>query len=175
MELSFVPTIPWKEFPGMRFGCILKNSTREKAGRTVTVHLEMVQVAIACLQKRSGSFAVRKGTETRYSFGDSDDLLDDYAWHDGNSDGKTHPVGKLRANPNGLFDMHGNVWEWVQDKYTRKLPGGTDPLHSSSGSSRVIRGGSWYYDAQYLRSANRFYGYPAYGYFHVGFRLVRTE
>ena len=119
-------------------------------------------------------FAARGGTKTSYSFGDDGSLLGDYARYWGNSGEQTHPVGGLRANPNGLFDMHGNVWEWVQDRYTHELPGGDDPLRSSSGSNRVIRGGSWSNYARHLRSANRNYDAPGYGYNNVGFRLVRT-
>ena len=118
-------------------------------------------------------FAARGRTMSAYSFGN--DTIDDYAWYRDNSSGQAHPVGKLKPNPYGLFDMHGNVWEWVQDKYRNKLPGGVDPLHASSGSDRVIRGGSWYFSAQYLRSANRGGDHQGYGNSLVGFRLVRTR
>ena len=118
-------------------------------------------------------FAARGGTMSAYSF--DHDAIDDYAWYRGNSGSRTSPVGKLKPNPYGLFDMHGNVWEWVQDKYRSKLPGGVDPLHVSSGFIRVFRGGSWFNDAQFVRSANRFNGNPGNRNFNVGFRLVRTR
>ncbi len=86
---------------------------------------------------------------------------------------QTHEVGLKKANPKGLYDVHGNVWEWVQDKYASNLPGGSDPLNTS-GSNRVIRGGSWNNNAQNLRSAFRFSVNPAGRYYDVGFRLVRT-
>ena len=117
-------------------------------------------------------FAARGGTTSAYSF--SDGILEDYAWYSRNSGDQTHPVGKLEGNPYGLFDMHGNVWEWVQDRYHRQLPGGPDPLRSSPGSHRVFRGGSWDSFARYLRSAYRDRDNPGYGYYCVGFRLVRT-
>ena len=119
-------------------------------------------------------FAARGGTKTSYSFGDDRSLLGDYARYRGNSGEQTWPVGGLLANPNGLFDMHGNVWEWVQDWYTYKLPGGDNPLRSSSGSDRVFRGGSWFNNAQHLRSAYRFNVYPGFRFIFVGFRLVRN-
>ena len=118
-------------------------------------------------------YAARGGTSTTYSFGDNEAELGKYAWWDGNSEGHTHPVALKRKNPYGLHDMHGNVSEWVQD-WGGDLPGGVDPLRSSSGSSRVIRGGGWYNSAQGLRSALRSFGGPGGRHSHVGFRLVRT-
>ena len=117
-------------------------------------------------------YSARGGTTTAYSFGD-DDSVGDYAWYSGNSDNQTHQVGLKDPNPKGLYDVHGNVWEWVQDRYTSNLPGGRDPLNTS-GSYRVIRGGSWSNNARNLRSANRRYDIPAFRSSNVGFRLVRT-
>ena len=102
------------------------------------------------------------------------DLIDDYAWYNGNSDNQTHPVGKLASNDYGLFDMSGNVWEWTQDSWQSFLVGGLDPLRSSSEPWRIIRGGSWYYNAGILRSAYRYSGYADSRYYDVGLRLVRT-
>ncbi len=117
--------------------------------------------------------AARCGTTTAYSFGNDPDLLPSYGIYTINSNLKTHPVGSLRANPCDLYDVHGNVWEWVQDRYKRGLLGGTDPLQIF-GLRRVIRGGSWYNVAWVLRSANRGSVNPRYGDYSVGFRLVRT-
>ena len=117
-------------------------------------------------------FAARARTITAYYF--DADLIDDYAWYNGNSDNQTHPVGKLASNDYGLFDMSGNVWEWTQDSWQNFLVGGLDPLHISLGSRRVIRGGRWDYFAQYLRSASRGYGLAGYGHGNIGLRLVRT-
>ncbi len=118
-------------------------------------------------------YSARGGTTTAYSFGDDASDLEDYAWYSGNSENQTHEVGLKKANRKGLYDVHGNVWEWVQDKYAGNLPGGRDPL-KTSGSFRVIRGGSWDYTAQDLRSAIRGNVFPAFRFNFVGFRLVRT-
>ncbi len=60
-------------------------------------------------------YAARAGSKTIYSFGDSPQQLGQYAWYDQNSNNKTHPVGRREPNNWGLYDMHGNVWEWVRD------------------------------------------------------------
>ncbi len=119
-------------------------------------------------------YSARGGTTTAYSYGDAISDLRDYAWYSNNSERKTHQVGLKEANLKGLYDVHGNVWEWVQDSYTRDLPGGEDPL-IIFGSNRVIRGGGW--NSGYtpiLRSANRGYQFPGYRGSVLGFRLVRT-
>ncbi|MDR2450345.1 MAG: formylglycine-generating enzyme family protein [Candidatus Accumulibacter sp.] len=120
-------------------------------------------------------YAARAGTTTRYSFGDDADNLGRHAWYDGNSGMKTHPVGQKEANPWGFYDMHGNVWEWVQDWYDEDYYAKSpvrDPSGPSEGSFRVLRGGSWYFDAAGLRSANRFYLSPDYRVELNGFRLA---
>ncbi len=106
-------------------------------------------------------YACRAGTSTAYSFGDDPDDLEDYAWYFDNGDDSYHPVGKKKPNPWGLFDMHGNVAEWVLDAYDpafyasdeAKAP---DPLRwPTSLYPRVVRGGSWDSDPEDLRSAAR--------------------
>ena len=120
-------------------------------------------------------FAARGKTNTAYSFGNALSLLKGHAWYWGNSEKKTHPVGLKSPNPYGLYDIHGNVREWVQDGYVGALPGGIDLLGKSSSFARVIRGGGWHNDAHYLRSADRDFGFPGYRFNYLGFRLVRTR
>ena len=120
-------------------------------------------------------YAARAGTTTRYSFGDDDSELGEYAWYVENSDGKTHPVGKKRANPWELYDMHGNVWEWVQDEWHSNYNGApTDgsAWEDGSGAGRVNRGGSWGNNARRCRSALRDYDVPGSRYLNLGFRLL---
>lgn len=119
-------------------------------------------------------FMARGGTTTAYSFGDDVSELKDFAHYHENSGSKSHPVTAKRPSPGGLYDMHGNVWEWMSDWYTDSPEGNIDPQGPESGSLRVLRGGSWDYGARDLRSAGRNSDRPGGRYGGVGFRLVRT-
>ena len=125
-------------------------------------------------------YACRAGTTTRWSFGDDESQLRDYAWYRDNAwdvgERYAHIVGTKRANPYGLYDMHGNVWEWVQDWYDggyyRSSPS-VDPQGPSAGSYRVVRDGSFGHVARFVRSAFRYPVPPSDRYIYVGFRLLR--
>jgi formylglycine-generating enzyme required for sulfatase activity len=118
-------------------------------------------------------YACRGGTTTLYSFGDDESQLGQYAWYDQNSGNTTHAVGGKKPNPWGLYDMHGNVWEWCEDWYGEYAPSASeDPMGASSGSSRVLRGGSWSNLASYCRAAFRGLHVPSDRYYGVGFRVV---
>ena len=121
-------------------------------------------------------YACRAGTSTGYSFGDDDSQLRKYAWYSGNSNAP-HAVGQKLPNVWGLFDMHGNVWEWCQDWYgdygNEKVV--IDPTGPASGIYRVLRGGAFIgRPPKYVRSAARTYVQPAYRGLGSGFRLART-
>ena len=121
-------------------------------------------------------YACRAGTTTRYSFGDSKSKLGDYAWYDDNSGSKTHLVGQKKPNPWGLYDMHGNVHEWVQDDWHDSYDGApTDgsAWESGDGANRVVRGGSWFNFAGGCRSAIRDHYVPYFRYFYLGFRILQ--
>jgi formylglycine-generating enzyme required for sulfatase activity len=106
-------------------------------------------------------YACRAGTTTRYYFGDNDNQLGDYAWYKGNSGGTTHPVGQKKPNGWGLYDMSGNVWEWCEDDWHDSYAGAPDDgsawlqNDNHSRTLKCLRGGSWFDDPFYCRSAYR--------------------
>ncbi|MDQ1252616.1 MAG: hypothetical protein QG646_1738 [Euryarchaeota archaeon] len=121
-------------------------------------------------------YSCRAGTQTRYSFGDDKSKLNEYAWYGNNSGSETHPVGYKKPNSWGLYDMHGNVWEWVQDKWHNNYNGSTfdgGAWEDGNDSGRVDRGGSWYGDTRNCRSANRRRSHLGYRGNILGFRLLR--
>ncbi|MCA9129784.1 MAG: SUMF1/EgtB/PvdO family nonheme iron enzyme [Planctomycetales bacterium] len=122
-------------------------------------------------------YACRGGTTTAYSFGADASQLSRYAWFNENAwdqDEKyAHPVAQKMANPFGLYDMHGNVYEWCSDWHGEYSSGSvTDPRGPGRGSYRVSRGGSWNFNARYCRSAYRINGSPDYRNDYLGFRVA---
>ncbi|MDX8389889.1 MAG: formylglycine-generating enzyme family protein, partial [Mariprofundaceae bacterium] len=120
-------------------------------------------------------YAVRAGTMTAFSFGDNSDDAKNYAWNGKSANRQTHPVGSKKPNPWGLYDMHGNAWEWTSTIYKEDYDGSelnNDTL-STSYAQRVARGGSWYFYPKGMRSADRRLYNPKHRLAYIGFRLVR--
>jgi formylglycine-generating enzyme required for sulfatase activity len=124
-------------------------------------------------------YAARAGTATRWSFGSDEHALADHAWFNDNtrSFAKTHPVGEKRPNPWGLYDIHGNVWEWVQDSYHGNYASapadGAEWSESCATAGRVLRGGSWSNIARNTRVSYRGRNAPDYRSVWLGLRLAQ--
>ncbi|MDR1460833.1 MAG: formylglycine-generating enzyme family protein [Campylobacteraceae bacterium] len=128
-------------------------------------------------------YAARAISKDKYSFGNDANELAFYAWYyEGNKSSKqllqTHPVGQKQPNKWGLYDMHGNVWEWTEDfydpEYYTKSPL-KDPINRESSLKNItIRGGSWINSAEHLRSTVRYYKAPTAKEDNLGFRVVFT-
>jgi len=120
-------------------------------------------------------YACRAGSAGKYCFGDSESELGQYAWHLENSAYMTHPVGEKVRNGFGLYDIHGNVVEWCQDRYDEDYYARSptdDPTGPPTGGLRVRRGGGWWTDAGLCRAASRDGGGPRDRYGGLGFRVA---
>jgi len=125
-------------------------------------------------------YACRAGAQTTWSFGNDEKVLGDYVWYEKNAwdigEKYAHQVRSKKPNAFGLYDMHGNVYEWCHDYYEAdyyKSSPGEDPTGPASGILRVLRGGSWVYDSRSTRSAYRYKYGVDYRNGNLGFRLVR--
>jgi len=189
MQATEVTQGQWERVMGTR-PWLGKKYVRENANNpAVYVSWEDARKFIKRLNQKEGTrkyrlpteaeweYACRAGSTMRFCFGGSDSQLGNYAWYYKNArdvgDKYAHAVGTKRSNAWGLYDMHGNVWEWCQDWYGDYPPGSvTNPTGPTSGSNRVLRGGSWNNSAGYCRSANRFWYEPGPRNNHLGFRLA---
>ncbi len=122
-------------------------------------------------------YACRAGTTTAYSFGDdTKDLGGDYAaWYFDNAGGHTHPVGGKKPNPWGLYDMHGDIFQWCADYYDKNYYGKSpakDPENVSKADNRVARGGCWHAVPGLCRSACRKWATQNLSTYDYGFRVV---
>ncbi len=180
---AFDPEHQWPEWPGVSRG--------ELAGHPV-VRVSWYQASAFCLWLSSlpglegvrlpteaeWEYACRAGTSTPYWSGAEEARLGRVAWYYANSGRRTHRVGGKPANAWGLYDMHGNVDEWCEDWHgAYEAEPVSDPAGPARGSSRVIRGGSWYANARNLRAAYRDRGwdYPGNRRSHLGLRLARGQ
>jgi formylglycine-generating enzyme required for sulfatase activity len=117
---------------------------------------EKARHAVRLPTEAEWEYACRAGSKTHFCFGDADEGLGDYAWFGANSRDTAHPVAQKKPNAWGLYDMHGNLWEWCADRYGEYAAGpAVDPTGPETGVARVLRGGCWGCDPQACRSATR--------------------
>ena len=179
------------EVTGDQWFAVMGYDPSAKRGRNLPVEQVSwgdVQRFITFLNRKTGQkyrlpseseweYAARAGTDTEWSFGNDESKSGNYAWHDRNSEGKTQTVGQKLPNEFGLFDMHGNVWEWVQDcrheTYAGAPADGSAWTTGCSSNRRVRRGGTWVITPTSVRSASRGSFSPDVGSSFGGFRLAR--
>jgi formylglycine-generating enzyme required for sulfatase activity len=142
--------------------------------------------AARLLTEEEWEYACRAGSESSYWNGDDERDLAEVGWYDANSDDRTHRVGEKSANPWGLYDVHGNLWEWTLSSWTESYEGreagipidpmAVDPAEAGEeapgGGKRVVRGGSFWDDAGRARAAYRFFRVPGFGGEVHGFRVL---
>ncbi|HEX8068733.1 MAG TPA: formylglycine-generating enzyme family protein, partial [Pyrinomonadaceae bacterium] len=169
----------WQEVMG-------NNPSRFKGCEDCPVEMvswEDAQEFLHKLNEMNSEYTYRLPTEAEWEYAARAGMMGDYAgdlgaiaWYDKNSDIKTHPVGHKQPNAFGLFDMHGNVWEWVQDWYHNSYVGaptdGTAWLSDGEQKKRVVRGGSWSNAADFLRPSYRLRYNPSLHFDHCGFRVA---
>jgi len=123
-------------------------------------------------------YACRADTSTRFYTGGKDKDLERAGWYSKNSGGQPHPVGQKELNSFVLYDMHGNVWEWVDDDWHDDHEGAPDDgsawIDEFRGAYRVVHGGSWINAARNCRAANRDFNPPGNRFLDIGFRLARS-
>jgi formylglycine-generating enzyme required for sulfatase activity len=130
------------------------------------------------LSEAEWEYVARAGNRGRWSFGDDDSQLGSYAWFDQNSENATQPVATRKPNAFGLYDMHGNVWQWVEDPYHDSYDGapsdGSVWEQGGDAGRRVLRGSAWNGKPSYLRSASRSWFSAGGRFTDSGFRVART-
>ncbi len=140
------------------------------------VHWNRAAGGYRLLTEAEWEYACRAGTQTRWYFGDDEGWLGDHAWYDANSNGEPQPVGRRLPNAWGLYDMHGNVWEWCWDWFDEYS---AEPLHDpvgpEKGVGRAVRGGAFDDSSWFLRSAGRVWGLASGHGGFVGFRCARSS
>ena len=195
MQTTEVTQKQWKDVMGTSpssfstcgENCPVENVSWDNAQSFITALNQLGNGTYRLPTEAEWEYAARAGSTTAFAngqitqTGDSplalDPNLDLMGWYKGNADGSLHPVATKQANRWGLYDMHGNVWEWCEDWYDESYTGG--PTNGSAramsiGTYRVSRGGCWFSGGFRCRSAVRFWSFPDFRNDGLGFRFART-
>jgi alpha-tubulin suppressor-like RCC1 family protein/formylglycine-generating enzyme required for sulfatase activity len=161
----------WSEMEGLE-PCYRTSGSVYRSGTPDSITCDWSATGFRLPTEAEWEYACRAGTTGAFNNGAASPEA--VAWYSANSGANTHAVGTRAANAWGLYDMHGNVWEWCWDWYGALASTSvSDPTGAATGTSRIIRGGSWYNDAKYCRSAFRYSNYSPFNrYDNVGFRAV---
>ena len=200
---QFLSSLDDEERSGIETAAFAKANAHGDEAAVAAVSWEDTQAFTAWLNQKEGGrkyrlpteaeweYAARAGSKTIYFWGDTLEQAPEYAWFNiqhadlrkwfpegmfNKKENFAHPVGMKKPNAWGLYDMAGNVWEWVNDRYSATYYQNSpkvDPAGPESGTARCFRGGSWYGSATNLRSALRGLNVPAYRSDSLGFRVVR--
>jgi formylglycine-generating enzyme required for sulfatase activity len=171
---SVMKTTPWQGQRHVKFGSDVAATDVNWSDATeyCRVLSEREGRRYRLLTEAEWEYACRAGTSTKWSFGDDESQLKEYAWYSGTPWAHAESVGQKRANGFGLYDLHGNVWEWCSDWYgSYGKSAVVDPAGPSSGSSRVVRGGGWCSVPDFVRAGCRRYYDPDDRYSYIGFRV----
>ena len=169
VERQTHPVVAKRWYEAVLFGAWLDRQMRRH--RAVAERYLPLGFRIQLPSEAQWEWAARGGRETRYWSGDNEEELERVGWYQENSGRRVHAVAKLKANPYGLYDVHGNVWEWCMSSYASRLARGRDPELEIYDAPRVLRGGSVRSDAGNCRAANRIRFDPDYASGNSGFRL----
>ena len=176
-RLSMQENIPEKEW------CYIPNKAGEyKKGMEMAPNY-LQRTGYRLPTEAEWEFSCRAGSEKRFSFGEAEDVFGKYGWYFNNASGTTHPVGTLKPNDLGLFDMHGNIWQWCQDTYKPYPEAGDSKIYDDKGDEagvisdkihRVLRGGDFSWHSWNITSAYRYRKLPTGREGTPGIRPART-
>lgn len=158
-------------------GCPVESVSWNDVGKYLEKARELCRCELRLPTEAEWEYAARAGADARWAGTDDANALRDFAWHAANADTRTHAVGTRKPNAFGLFDLSGNVAEWVADYYDKgwyRSSAAENPAGPAKGTRRVVRGGSWRNEASHVRASARAWEDPFFASKTCGFRVALT-